>query len=83
MQRLLGEATLVQYAACPSLTGRVQFDSDYSDGETPHPHIFLFRYVIPSLLELEFEDTTNVGCDTGRLSGGGILILVPISVLVF
>lgn len=38
---MVGEATLVQYAACPSLARGVQFDSDYSDEETPYHPFFL------------------------------------------
>lgn len=60
--KIVGEAILVQYAACPSLTRGVQFDSDYSDEETPyHPFFLLFVSDSLSLRFLVFEDTTNFG----------------------
>lgn len=80
--KIVGEATLVQYAACPSLTGGVQFDSDYSDEETPYHPFFLhpvcdslsLRFLVLRIL-LIFWGVTRV---LRRMSvgSGGLFLLI-------
>lgn len=78
--KIVGEATLVQYAACPSLTGGVQFDSDYSDEETPYHPFFLhpvcdslsLRFLDLRILLMFWGVTRFLRC----MSVGGLFLLI-------